>query len=259
MCPPDYYGAGKTYCAPVCAKRARAQWDLFYGWLVREAGAKVEVMDPVRECPRMVFTACGAYLEKRVCVLGRFRAPERRPEEAFFENCLRRKGYLIKKLEPPLSFEGQYDTVRVGDTLLIGYSRPAEMESHEAFAELFGTGFFSLDLANSGASHLRQCLAVLNCDSALIDSGSFERHARMILKEVIADPIWVTADESARGACQALVLDSLVALPEGCPATARELERRGFSVASLDFSEFLKAGMAAGALALRLSGPEVKK
>ena len=61
-----------------------------------------------------------------------------------------------------------------------------------------------------------------------------------------------TEKEAVRFACNAVVLDKDVVMPDGCPETARELEKRGFSVHALDFSEFMKAGGAAKCLVLKI-------
>ena len=74
----------------------------------------------------------------------------------------------------------------------------------------------------------------------------------MILWETVPDPIRVSEEEALRFACNAVVAGQNVVLPSGCPNVSKELEKRGYAVYALDFSEFIKAGGAAKCLVLKL-------
>lgn len=62
----------------------------------------------------------------------------------------------------------------------------------------------------------------------------------------------VIEEEAKRFACNAVVLDKHVILPDDCPQISAALEKRGFSVHTCKMDEYLKAGGACKCLTLKL-------
>jgi N-dimethylarginine dimethylaminohydrolase len=71
-------------------------------------------------------------------------------------------------------------------------------------------------------------------------------------RDYIPDLVDVSPAEAARFACNAVVLDKEIVLPEGCPELSEQLVARGYHPHPLPMSEFMKAGGACKCLTLLL-------
>ncbi len=258
MCPPDYFEVAYEINPwmhverKVDAAKAKTQWRKYYELLTGTLSVKVELMAPVRGLPDMVFTANGGLVRKRTFIRSNFRHKERRGEETHYETWFRKNGYIVKKIERPFAFEGEGDALFMGSELYTGFHFRSDVEAHDEISGLLGVPYFAIELADKRFYHLDTCFAPLNETSALFYLEAFEPYAQLVLLESVSDPIRVPEEEALRFACNAVVLGTNVVMPEGCPKTAGELEKRGFRVYALDFSEFMKAGGAAKCLALQL-------
>ncbi len=258
MCPPDYYEVAYEINPwmhverKVDSKKAAWQWRAYFDLLTSTLQIKVELLKPVKGLPDLVFTANGGLVRKRTFVRGNFRHRERKGEEVHFETWFKKKNYLVKTIDRPFCFEGEGDALFMGDELYTGFHFRSDVEAHDAVSGLLKTSYFALELSDKRFYHLDTCFAPLNDKSALVYLPAFEPYAQLVLLENIPDPIKVSEKEALNFACNALVLDQNIILPEECPQTTKELEKRGFRVYPLAFSEFMKAGAAAKCLVLRI-------
>ena len=258
MCPPDHYEVAYEINPWMSVKRqvdqkaAAAQWKNYYDLLVSKLKARVELIDPAPKLPDMVFTANAGLVRKRVFIRSNFRHKERQGEETHFENWFRKNGYIVKSIERPFCFEGEGDALSMNDDFYTGFHFRSDVEAHDAVSGLLKTSYFALELADKRFYHLDTCFAPLDEKSALIFMPAFETYAQLVLMENVPDPILVPENEALKFACNALVLDRDVVIPDGCPQTAKELEKRNFRVHALNFDEFIKAGGAAKCLVLKI-------
>ena len=104
MCPPEFFGI-EYEINPWMSRQqqvdhplAMRQWEQLRSLLV-ELGAEIELLEPVRGCPDLVFTANAGMIYQQRVVLSHFRHAERQGEEPFFVNWFAhsRCGYLIVK------------------------------------------------------------------------------------------------------------------------------------------------------------------
>ena len=259
MCRPDYYEVAyeinpwMSVARKVNQKLAAKQWADFYEVLTGKLKIKVELLEPVRGLPDLVFTANGGLVRKRLFVRSNFRHRERKGEEPYFEAWFKKKSYMVKTVDRPFYFEGEGDALGMGKELYTGFHFRSDLEAHDIVSGYFKTSYFALELRDKRFYHLDTCFAPLDEKSALIYLPAFETYAQLVLLENVEDPIRVSEEEALRFACNAVVCGKDVVIPSGCPKAVKELEKRGFRVYSLDFSEFLKAGGAAKCLVLRLS------
>lgn len=258
MCPPDYFEVAYEINPWMSLERqvhreaAQKQWQDYHRLLTEKLNVKVEVLKPVPGLPDLVFTANGGLVRGDTFIRGNFRFRERQGEEAHYEKWFRAHQYQVKTLERPLCFEGEGDALFMGDELYTGFRFRSDLEAHDRVAGFLRTDYFALELRDARFYHLDTCFSPLNDRTALIFFEAFETYAQLLLWENIPDPIAVPEEEAVRFACNAVAGDSWVVVPDGCPVTVKELEKRGFDVYSLDFSEFMKAGGAAKCLVLRL-------
>ena len=258
MCPPDYYEIAYEINPWMSVRRAvdkakaERQWTDFYELLTQNLKVKVELLKPVAGLPDLVFTANGGLVRKRIFIRSNFRHKERKGEAVYFEKWFRKKEYIIKTVEQPLCFEGEGDALFMGQELYTGFHFRSDVQAHDTISGYLRTSYFALELTDKRFYHLDTCFAPLNETTALVYLAAFEAYAQLILLENIPDPVRVSEDEALRFACNAVVVGKNVVIPSGCPETTKELEKRGFRVYALDFSEFIKAGGAAKCLVLRI-------
>lgn len=258
MCPPDYYEIAYEINPWMSVRRqtdqilAAKQWNAYRELLTKKLKVRVEIIPPVKHLPDMVFTANAGLVKKRLFVRSNFRHKERQEEERHFEAWFRKKGYRVKTMDRPFCFEGEGDALFMGRELYTGFHFRSDVEAHDILSGYLQCPYFALELCDKRFYHLDTCFAPLNDRSALVFLPAFEMVSQMTLLETIPDPIRVPEEEALRFACNGVVLGEDVVMPEGCPATAQELEKRGFRVHTLDFSEFIKAGGAAKCLVLKI-------
>lgn len=259
MCPPDYYKIAYEINPWMSVRRtvdktkAARQWAEFHKLLTQQLKVKVELLDPVRGLPDLVFTANGGLVRKRIFIRSNFRHKERKGEAVYFKKWFRKKGYIVKTVERPLCFEGEGDALFMGRELYTGFHFRSDVQAHDVISGYLRASYFALELTDKRFYHLDTCFAPLDEKTALVYLPAFETYAQLVLLENIPDPIRVPEKEALRFACNAVVVERNVVIPAGCPQTTRELEKRGFHVYALDFSEFIKAGGAAKCLVLQLN------
>jgi N-dimethylarginine dimethylaminohydrolase len=230
---------------------AARQWQELRRVLTAEAGAEVVLVDQAPDAPDMVFTANAGLVRGQDCMLARFRHPQRRIEEPHFRAWLESHGYHVHVPPPDCRFEGEGDALFAGETLLAGYLRRSDICSHRWLSETLGLPVLSLELTDDRWYHLDTCLFPLSGETVGYYPGAFDEYARTVI-EANFETIEVDEAEALRFACNAVVLPPQVVLPLGCPRLAAALTARGYTVHSVDLSEFLKAGGAAKCLTLML-------
>ena len=258
MCPPDFYEIAyeinpwMSIRRTVDKSKAARQWTEFYELLTQKLKVKVELLDPVPSLPDLVFTANGGLVRKRIFVRSNFRHKERKGEAICFEKWFRGKRYIVKRVEPPFCFEGEGDALFMGQELYTGFHFRSDVQAHDAISGYLRASYFALELADKRFYHLDTCFSPLDEKTALVYLPAFETYAQLVLLENIPDPVRVTEKEALHFACNAVVIGRNVVIPSGCPETTLALEKRGFRVYALNFSEFIKAGGAAKCLVLRI-------
>lgn len=258
MCRPDYYQVDYEINPWMHVDRkadlllAKAQWENFHQTLKEKLHLKIELIDPVKGLPDMVFTANAGLVQRRFFVRSNFRFPQRREEEKCFETWFRKNGYIVKRIPQPAFFEGEGDALKMGEFLYMGSRFRSMPEAHESISYQIKTGFYSMELVDPRFYHLDTCFAPINDKTAVAFLPAFDILSQQILKDTIPDLIEVSEEEAVKFACNMVVSDEQVVMPQNCPNTQQALEKHGFRVWPLDFSEFIKSGGAAKCLTLSI-------
>jgi N-dimethylarginine dimethylaminohydrolase len=257
MCAPTSYGLKYEINPWMSMKRlpdtqrAQCQWDRLYRVLTTEMGAEVELLPQAEDAPDMVFTANAGLVRAGRCLVSHFRHPERQVEEPHFAAWFESRGYDLQRLPDDMPFEGEGDALFAGDTLLAGYLKRSDIRAHGVLAEYFQVPVLSLELVDDRWYHLDTCLFPLDAETIVFYPEAFDSYAQNVLRRTFRT-IEVTEEEALRFACNAVRVGSKIVLPAGCPLLTHTLEEAGYTVHSVDLSEFMKAGGAAKCLTLYL-------
>lgn len=246
MCPPTYFEV--TYSInpwmdtadPVDAAAALAQWTRLRD-VYRGLGHEVEVIEPIRGLPDMVFTANGATVIGERVLGARFRHPQRVPEAAAFLDWFAARDF--PHIQQPMHVnEGAGDYLQAGNRILAGTGFRTDRASHAEAERFFGLEVTGLTLIDPRFYHLDTALAVLSSDEIMYYPEAFAPQSRALLRNLYPDAIIATAEDAAAFGLNAFSDGRHVVLGAGAHALERRLRERGFEPISVSISELLKAG-----------------
>lgn len=260
VCPPKYYRIAyeinswmhlEVAADPLVAG---VQWANLMAVLTKECAAVLEQLDPAPDVPDLVFTANAAAVAGRTVVLSRFRHPERRLEEAYYERWFLAQGYIVQQLPEGLHFEGAGDLLAVGDVRFGGYRQRTDIRAYEHVSRLLKCEILPVELVDSRFYHLDTCFCPLSGGGLLWFPPAFDQYGQLTICDHVAASgrIAVVEEEAVRFACNAVSIGKHVVLPEGCPRTMALLQEHGYLPHPVNLSEFLKAGGSAKCLTLQL-------
>jgi N-dimethylarginine dimethylaminohydrolase len=261
MCPPDYFGIEyeinpwMNVRIGSDAALAHRQWTALLETL-RELGGAVDLIEPVRGLPDLVFTANAGMIYHDLFVSSRFRYGVRQGEAPYFEQWAQDRGFAVVRLPAGHNFEGAGDALFCGETLFAGYRFRSDVKSHQWIGERLGIEVLPMELVDPRFYHLDTCFCPLLPDLAMYYPGAFDDYGRSVIRARIPRLIEVAAEEAMSFSCNAVVIGNTVILNEGAPKLAAALEEHGFSVRLLGFGEFIKSGGSAKCLTLRVDGEE---
>ncbi len=261
MCPPDHF-AIEYEINPWMNVRvgsdaglARQQWTALNKAL-ESLGVSVDLIEPVRGLPDLVFTANAGLVFRDLFIVSRFRYGVRQGEAPYFESWAQSRGFEVVELPPGYNFEGAGDALFCGETLIAGYRFRSDVRSHQWIGDRLGVEVLALELIDPRFYHLDTCFCPLAPNLALYYPGAFDEYGRSVLRDRIPHLIEVAIEEAVSFSCNAVVVGKTVLLNDGAPKLAEDLRERGFGVQLLGFSEFIKSGGSAKCLTLRVDGEE---
>lgn len=264
MCPPDYYDVdyvinpwmeGNVHKSS--RERAVSQWQGLHH-LLKEY-AIVDLVQPQKGWPDMVFTANAGLVLGNQVVLSRFFHKERQGEEPHFKAWFAAQGYTIHELPRDLPFEGAGDALldREGRWLWAGYGFRSELDSHAYLAEWLDIEVLSLRLMDERFYHLDTCFCPLTDGYLLYYPPAFDAYSNHLIERRVpaAKRIVVSEVDADNFACNAVNIDRTIILNRASNDLKQRLGFLGFTVIETPLTEFLKAGGAAKCLTLRTTEP----
>ncbi len=264
MCRPDYYTVDYEINPWMHVREkpdqalATVQWQALHDTFTG-LGIDVELIEPVKGLPDMVFTANGGLVSGNRFILSLFRHEERQGEAAYFEAWANRSGFETVRLSGDFFFEGEGDVLRlpfvtssVGETLVAGYRYRSEIRSHNQISELLGVRVVSIELASEHFYHLDTCFCPLNEKAALYYPGAFDDYGKKVLSNIFESLIAI-GEQDAKSFCANAVVRGKDVVMNPCSAALKEqLKALGFNTHEVELSEFIKAGGSAKCLVLKL-------
>jgi lysine-ketoglutarate reductase/saccharopine dehydrogenase-like protein (TIGR00300 family) len=236
---------------------AEAQWDKLYQ--VLQSYATIDLVEPQKGWPDMVFTANAGLILGDKVVLSRFFHPERQGEEPYFQAWFESQGYKVHTLPKNLPFEGAGDALmdRAGRWLWAGYGFRSQLDSHPYLAEWLDVEVLSLRLVDRRFYHLDTCFCPLTDGYLLYYPAAFDTYSnRLIELRVPAEKrIAIEEADAVNFACNTVNIDRIVVMNKASDGLKKILEERNFTVVETPLTEFLKAGGAAKCLTLKVTEP----
>jgi lysine-ketoglutarate reductase/saccharopine dehydrogenase-like protein (TIGR00300 family) len=238
-------------------QRAVEQWEGLYH-IIKEH-AIVDLVEPQKGWPDMVFTANAGLVLGDNVVISRFYHPERQGEEPHFKQWFSDKGFNVYELPKDLPFEGAGDALfdREGRWLWAGYGFRSELDSHPHLAKWLDTEVLSLRLIDERFYHLDTCFCPLSGGYLLYYPQAFDAYSNRLIEMRIPEEkrIPIAESDAVNFACNAVNVNSVVILNEASDSLKKQLNSVGFKVIETPLTEFLKAGGAAKCLTLRITEP----
>jgi N-dimethylarginine dimethylaminohydrolase len=188
----------------------------------------------------MVFAANSALVLDGTALLARFRHPQRRGEERFYERWFRAHGFDVRRAAHV--HEGEGDFTVVGEVILAGTGYRTEPAAHREVAAVFGREVVSLELVDPRFYHLDTALFVLDGEQVAYYPNAFSDDACATLQRRYPDALLVDERDALAFGCNALSDGRHVFMPEGAEHLAAELCARGFEPVVVNLAELAKAG-----------------
>jgi lysine-ketoglutarate reductase/saccharopine dehydrogenase-like protein (TIGR00300 family) len=236
---------------------AELQWNKLYD--VLKTHATVDLIEPQRGWPDMVFTANAGLVLGDTVVLSRFFHPERQGEEPYFQAWFEAQGYTVHTLPKSLPFEGAGDALldRAGRWLWAGYGFRSELDSHPYLAKWLDVEVLSLRLVDRRFYHLDTCFCPLMDGYLLYYPAAFDTYSNRLIELRVPAQKRIAIDEvdAVNFACNSVNVDNVVVMNKASDGLKQILGDRGFTVIETPLTEFLKAGGAAKCLTLRVTEP----
>jgi N-dimethylarginine dimethylaminohydrolase len=260
LCPPDFYGI-EYEINPWMNMKVKAdhetavkQWLELYDVLKNKVKADIEIVEPQKDVPDMVFTANAALMHNNTAVISRFRHPQRQPEEKYFAAWFEQNGYDVKFLPENVSFEGAGDALFSEDVLFAGYVPRTDITSHAYISDLLKIRVISLELTDNRFYHLDTCFCPLSGGYVMYFPDAFDSYGNKVIESMVSKDkrILVTNEEAVKFSCNAVNVEKNVVMNISTDRLERLLNKKGFRVYQTDLSEFMKAGGSSKCLTLKL-------
>ncbi|MDJ0692674.1 MAG: TIGR00300 family protein [Xenococcaceae cyanobacterium MO_188.B32] len=264
MCPPDHYDVdyvinpwmeGNIHKSS--SARAVEQWQKLHHIL--KDLAVVDLVNPQKGWPDMVFTANAGLVLGDNVVLSRFFHEERQGEEPYFKKWFEDNGFTVYELDEDLPFEGAGDALldREGRWLWAGYGFRSELDSHPYLAKWLDIEVLSLRLIDERFYHLDTCFCPLTEGYLLYYPGAFDSYSNHLIERRVPAEKRIAIEEAdaVNFACNAVNVERTVVMNKASDRLKHKLESVGFEIIETPLTEFLKAGGAAKCLTLRITEP----
>ena len=260
MCRPQYFTVSykinpwmEPSSNPSNWKQADRQWRRLHHLLIR-LGGYVNYIDPQPGLPDMVFTANHGLLSQNGSkfVIPFFSHDERAGEESHIRRWAEKDPRIKLTMQPSVAYEGAGDSLWYGDTLFCGHGIRSDIRAYHEIQEFFEIeDLVYCTLVDDYFYHLDTCFCPLVGGHAIFYPGAFNKESIGCMEKAISLHA-VPENEAKRFACNSIVVDNNVIMPEGCPETEEILRSLDLEVYPTPMNEYIKAGGACKCCTLQL-------
>jgi dimethylargininase len=210
-------------------------------------GLELLRLPPDLRHPDSTFVEDTAVLARRSAILARPGTDSRLGEVAAIRDAIRPFFSAIHEIQSPGTLDGG-DICEAGSHFFIGVSHRTNEEGARQLGKLLAAAGFT-----SSTVDIRGMHSILHLKSGI---AYLDNNVLVVMDELAGreefrgyDLIRVASDESY--ACNCVLVNERVLVPEGFPRLQDELTRRGFVPLALDISEFRKMDGGLSCLSLR--------
>lgn len=257
MCPPTFFDIEYEINVWMheddqpAEETAEQQWQKLHDIYTKKMGWQVELIEPVKGLPDMVFaTDCCVMIDGRA-LLSSFRFPERQAETKHFEKWFAEHGHSGFK-QAQNFFEGGGDNLLCGDKIIAGHGFRSSPEAAKEMEDFFGLEVVPIKIVDPRFYHLDTSLAVLSADTVAYYPPAIDRTSQDRLKAAIPNLIEAT-EEEAKGFGLNAVSDGRTVITSSASASLLDKYRQaGFEAVGTPILEFRKSGGGVKCLTLDL-------
>ncbi|KAK6738201.1 hypothetical protein RB195_020360 [Necator americanus] len=257
MVPPQYftveYNINPWMGGVVDKAKAFEQWNTLKT-IIEKEGVEVLTMDQTQGLPDQVFVCNSGLVHNNSVYLSKFRHKERTGEQEHYLKWFKSQGFHIYGEDYPEFFEGGGDAVFSDPhTLWAGFGPRSAKGVYERIKAMGDFEIVICELTHPNFYHLDTCFAPVDQSTALWYPPAFSENTKKEIQKRMPNAIPISDAEANAFVCNAITVRNTVISPIGISAATREaLAKRGFAVAEVDMSEFMKSGGACQCLVLRL-------
>jgi dimethylargininase len=214
---------------------------------LEDCGLELLRLPPDPQHPDSTFVEDTAVLTGRSAILTRPGADTRRGEVTAIRHAIQPFYSVVHEIQAPGNLDGG-DVCEAGSHFFIGVSRRTNADGAHQFGELLAADGFThstVDIRNMNSIlHLKSGIAYLDNDNLVVmDELAGREEFRSF------NLIRVPSDETY--ACNCVLVNERVLIPEGSPKLQSELMSRGYVPLPLAMSEFRKMDGGLSCLSLR--------
>ena len=229
---------------PVDAALAERQWETYVAAMQEHGWDAVEV-PPAPDCPDSAFVEDTMVVYERTAVIARPGADARKPETADAEQAVRDLGYDVVRIEEPGTLDGG-DVLKVGSTVYVGRGgRTNGAGIRQLRAALAPLGATVVAVPLTKVLHLKSAVTAL-------PDGTVIGYAPVVDDVTMFGRFLPVPEESGS---HVVLLDSeTLLMAADAPQSARLFEDLGWTVVTVDISEYEKLEGCVTCLSVRLRG-----
>ena len=212
--------------------------------ILKELGLKISVLSPDENYPDSTFVEDTAVLTPSHAIITNPGAESRRGEIKAIERMLQGEFSQIEKIKFPGTLDGG-DILEVGNHFYIGVSERTNELGAKQFIEILRkigmTG--SIIYVNKGL-HLKSAVSYIGNNYMLIDPDAIDSKCFNGFSIITTEP-------GENYSANSISVNGSIILAEGFPGTRSRVEESGFSVKTVNVSEFRKLDGGLSCLSLR--------
>ncbi|HTU64411.1 MAG TPA: arginine deiminase family protein [Steroidobacteraceae bacterium] len=237
-------GSKPTYEGVVAEHRA-------YVGALRAAGAQVMVLPPLEAFPDSVFVEDPALVFAAGAIRLRPGAPSRRDEARELAPALEARFPRVLTLSDGFADGG--DVLVTPREVLIGLSARTDAAGAAALARLLDSLGFAARVVDVPAGTLH-----LKTDCSLVDEETILATPTLAASGLLGGYRLLVVPDEERHATNALRINDVVLMRDGCPRTRELLERHGLAVRPLPTDEIAKIDAGLSCMSLRWFDPQLR-
>lgn len=197
---------------------------------LKTAGLVVETLDPLESFPDSVFIEDNAVILEGRAILSSMKAISRQGEVSLLADTLQSR-LPVQQLQAPVFIDGG-DILQTENTVFIGLSKRTNKEAVKALQAFTSKQVIPVQVKQG--LHLKTSVSTLGQNLLIINPSNVDT-------EPFRKFEWIEVDEEEAHAANCLGVGEFVILPSGFSKLEQKIQKYGFSILTVDISEFQKA------------------